>query len=215
MYSIKKKNDKEVVEIYLYYYNGEDQTSYTKYLNEVLSFLELFGKKTDLDTRINLMKFIHQKNVTMASYEFEESDTIILKHFDVYSGNETFRYDLDNNTTIKRASTARVKSLDIIKNMNERIDIDADVKASIVNGLLRIFPSNVPEIFIHDNLDMNSITFYFAMPDFRLFELFVLEGFNKVLPNESGMFNDLIFSVGVRFSLTDGKINGYSLYDAF
>jgi hypothetical protein len=215
VYSIKKRQEKEVVEIYLYYCDGVDRTSYTKYLDEILSFLALFGKEIDIDTRINLIKFIRQTTVTMVSYEFEDSKSFVLNHFDVYSGNETFRYNLDNNTTIKRASTVLALSVDIMKNLNERIDINTDVKSNIMRDLLRILPKNSPGCFIHDNLDINSITFYFVLADFKLFELFVLEGFNKVLPNENGVFNDLIFSVGLRFSLADGKINGYSLYDAF
>ena len=216
-YSIKKKHEKEVVEIYLTYYNGDvaDSASYAQYLDEILSFLVLFGKKIDADTRLNLLRFIKHKTTTYVSYEFEDSDALILKHFDVYVENETFRYNLDNNTTIKRASTVLALSVDIMKNLNERIDINTDVKSNIMRDLLRILPKNSPGCFIHDNLDINSITFYFVLADFKLFELFVLEGFNKVLPNENGVFNDLIFSVGLRFSLADGKINGYSLYDAF
>jgi hypothetical protein len=214
-YSIKKRQEKEVVEIYLTYYNSEDQPSYTMYLDEVLSFLTLFGKKINVETRLNLLRFIQQKTATYVSYEFEESDSLILKHFDVYGEYETFRYDLDNNTIIKRASSVRVLSVDIMKNLNERIDINTDIKSNIMRDLLRIFPTNAPGCIIHENLDVNSITFYFVLADFKLFELFVLEGFNKVLPNESGVFNDLIFAVGMRFSLTDGKINGYSLYDVF
>ena len=214
-YSIKKKHEKEVVEIYLYYCDGVDRTSYTKYLDEILSFLALFGKEIDIDTRINLLKFIRQTTVTMVSYEFEESDTISLKNFDVYVENATFRYNLDNNTTIKRASGVGVKLVDILKSLNERIDINTDVKSNIMKDLLRILPKNSPGCIMHDNLDIHSITFYFSLPEFKSVELFVLEGFNKVLPNESGVFNDLIFAVGLRFSLTDGKINGYSLYDDF
>jgi hypothetical protein len=216
VYGIKKRRGKEVVEIYLCYF--KDEFSYEEYLDEVISLLILLGNNSNPDTHANIKQTMIDKQVTVVSYEFDESGDKMENYLDIYSlEGKTHRYNLSDDT-LTCVSIYRGYSSNELKNVLEHL-INVDCAPNVINDISRIIPtiedeSIVTNIVVHKKLAANGIGIYFSPVDITGLRLLLHDRFGKSLPNNDTL-NDLVFGVHLDYDLTDGKVIGVGFCDYF
>jgi hypothetical protein len=218
LYAIKKKGDKRIIEIYFHYLPRFFLTGMGEYHRQVMSILTEFRKDLKEEIHCNILKYISDNYVGLVAYEFDADDLSLLRCFDVYRFSETLRYNLDD-TTLKLTSNFKpVCARDLRSCLIENCNINNDIISDVMDELLRVVPTLETTshiVMFHEKLYKDTLGIYLNSLDFDILKLFVLERFNKVLSNESGVFTGQYFGVYFNFSLTDGKVTGFGVYDHF
>ena len=216
LYAIKQKNEKRIIEIYFHFLPRF--FSLDGYHNQVMSILTAFRKNLTEDVYSNIIKYMRDNAVGLVAYEFDANDLSVLKCFDVYNYDKTLRYNLDDNTLKLTSIFKPVLAINLRTCLYENSNIKNDIIPDIMKELLRVVPTletTTHTIMFHEKLYKNTVGFYLNSLDFTILNSFVVERFNKVLSNESGVFTNEYFGVYFNFSLDDGTVNGFGVYDHF
>jgi hypothetical protein len=218
VYSIKKKNAKDSVEIYLYY--KPEEFSYQEYLDEVISLFTLLSGNNDPVKHSNIKKAMVDNQVGIVSYELDETGEHIVDYLDMYaSKGETHRYNLNTDTLRFVSRYGGSMLIQLINYLNDTIKMNSEYVTNITNDISHIIPTMEDNpiqtiIGVHEKFLNNTLGVYCSPVDIKSFNTFLLERFGKNLP-DNDTFKDLLFGFHLDYSLDDGTITGFGFCDYF
>jgi hypothetical protein len=228
VYGIKNKDEKLVVEIYLYYTDRQRGCDIEEYYEDSLSLWSALNSSVNADDiRERFIKASLDKKITMCSFDIYEDGRIEDKFINMYSGDHKYcKYILDDNTIVEiGAEYVGLASTNLRAYLNSQPTIMQEHVPAIMDDLLVLCPNleNVCErvIFTHKRY-INSIGIYLPPVNYDVFKGFIKKRFNGLLRgdnlsiyNDDITFKDLPFSIYMNYDLSTGMINACGFFDYF
>ena len=228
VYGIKNKDNKLVVEIYLYYTDRQRGCDIEEYYEDSLSFWSALNCSVNADDiRDRFIKTALDNNINIYSVDIYEDGRIEDKFINVYTGDHKYcKYILCDNTIVEiGAEYLGVASTNLRAYLNSQSSVRREHVPAIMDDLLVLCPNleNVCEkvVFTHKRY-INSIGICLPPVNYDIFKCFIKNRFSGLLTgddlsiyNDDITFKDLPFSIYMNYDLSTGTINACGFFDYF
>jgi hypothetical protein len=225
VYGIKNKQNKLVVEIYLYYTDRQRGADILEYLEDALLLLSILN--TSIETSSIRERFVEtslDKAINIVSFDIDENGRIDETYINLYSSEDiVYKYNLHDNSILNVGTFQTVDSINLKDFLNCKSCIKCEYIPAIIVDLLDLCPNlqDVSDVIIfHEKSYNNSVGIYLPPVNYTILKYFLSKYFNDLLnhatlSNDDGIFNDILFSVHLDYDLSTGNINSCGFFDYF
>jgi len=221
VYAAKKRDDKIAAEIYIYI-NTEKTSIDSTFLDDTMTILKIINTNVDITAvKEQLLKLLIQYKICVSSYDIDDNGRMFNNYIHLYTDKfKVFTYNLNTHEINDESIYEGFYSRELRTFLDEKLHIPYEQINKIINDLLKIHPmledpDSCPHIALHQKYYNNSFGIYLPIIGLDRANSFLMESFGCTLCNDDGLFNDLLFGVGINYSLDDYKINGYGFCDYF
>ena len=195
VYCIKNKNNKILVDIYLYYEGSGDYYSpeYLDYINDAILLFTILNKDGESDSvRDCFTKISSENHPGIFSYDLNETGELCNEYITAYSNDDVFKYNLKDFSYVQQCKVSNVLSCNLSEFMFKQVYLNNEFIPSIVNDLLCLFKNIYDEtlnyrLIFSNNYQNNSVRIYLSSVNFDTLYLFLTERFGYQLTNEGNI----------------------------